>query len=84
MQGELSAKLTEGLSDKSFLSGTALEASPVQPVAEQPLELSRRSRYEVVGLRDCRIRTLSRGNSVKIKLFGVYVAQGSHILNDTL
>ena len=80
MQGELSAKLTEGLSDKSFLSGTALEASPVQPVAEQPLELSRRSRYEVVGLRDCRIRTLSRENSVKIKLFGVYVARDSHSL----
>ena len=35
------------------------EASSVQSVAKQPPELSRRSRYEGVGLRGCRISTLS-------------------------
>ena len=45
---------------KQELAEPTLEASSVQPVARQPLELSRRSRYAVVGLRDCRIKTFSR------------------------
>ena len=46
---------------KHELTVSTPEASLVQPVARQPLELSRRSRVVVVGLRDCLISTFSNG-----------------------